>query len=83
MEKFLVLLFSSLSNLHKDELVDAAYIYYLLKNITMLNYMNDSSAKTANAFSVELISNIKALIYYITAKEEEFYASNQSSGSRK
>lgn len=82
-KKFLVLLFSSLANLHKDELVDAAYIYYLLKNITMLNYMNDSSAKTANAFSVELISNIKALIYYITAKEEEFYASNQSSGSRK
>ena len=82
-KKFLVLLFYSITNLHKDELIDAAYIYYLLKNITMLNYMNDSSAKTANTFSVELISNIKALIYYITAKEEEFYASNQSSGSRK
>lgn len=82
-QKFLTLLFLSCSNLHKDELVDAAYIYYLLKNISMLNYINDSSAKTANAFSVELISNIKSLIYYIMAKEEEFYASNQSSGSRK
>ena len=82
-KKFLVLLFASCANLHKDELVDAAYIYYLLKNISMLNYVNEQSAKTANAFSVELISNIKSLIYYIMAKEEEFYASNQSSGSRK
>ena len=81
--KFLVLLYRSCSNLHKDELVDASYIYYLLKNISMLNYINDHSSKAADTFSVELISNIKAMMYYIMAKEEEFYASNKSSGSRK
>ena len=81
--KFLVLLYRSCSNLHKDELVDASYIYYLLKNISMLNYVNDHSSKAADTFSVELISNIKAMMYYIMAKEEEFYASNKSSGSRK
>lgn len=82
-QKFMVLLCSSCFNLKKNELVDASYIYYLLKNISMLGYINDDSSRSADTFSVELISNIKSMIYYILAKEEEFYASNQSSGARK
>ena len=59
-------------------LLDAAYIYYVTKNISMLSYVDEDSSKSADSFSVELISNIKALIYYLTMKEEEFNASNQS-----
>ena len=76
-DKFLVLIFKSCDNLKKDELVDAAYIYYLLKNVSMLSYINENSTKTADTFSAELISNIKTLIYYIRAKEAAFYANNQ------
>lgn len=76
-DKFLVLIFKSCDNLKKDELVDAAYIYYLLKNISMLSYINENSTKAADTFSAELISNIKTLIYYIRAKEAAFYANNQ------
>lgn len=75
--KFLTLLYRSCEELDNNGLLDAAYMYYLLKNITMLSYVNDDSSQIADSFSAELISNIKALIYYISAKEEEFYASNQ------
>ena len=76
-QKFLTLILSSCDNLDNKALLDAAYIYYLLKDITMLAYVNDQSSQAADTFSAELISNIKALIYYIRAKEDEFYASNQ------
>lgn len=77
-QKFLTLLFSTIEDLDAHSLLDAAYIYYAVKNISMLSYVDDGSSKSADSFSVELISNIKALIYYLTMKEEEFNASNQS-----
>ena len=77
-QKFMVLLCSSCFNLKKDDLVDASYIYYLLKNISMLGYVNDDSSKGADSFSVELISNIKSIIYYIIACEDAFYKSQMS-----
>ena len=80
--KFLTLLFRSCENLDNNDILDAAYMYYLLKNITMLSYVNDLSNRVTESFSAELISNIKAMIYYVYAKEEEFNASNQS-GKRK
>lgn len=76
-DKFLTLLFRSCEELDNHAVLDAAYIYYLLKNITMLAYVNDDSSQAAYTFSAELISNIKALMYYISAKEAEFNASNQ------
>ena len=76
-QKFLTLILTSCDNMDNKALLDAAYIYYLLKDITMLAYVNDQSSQAADTFSAELISNIKALIYYIRAKEDEFYASNQ------
>ena len=75
--KFLTLLYRSCEELNNYDILDAAYMYYLLKNITMMSYVNDDSSQIADSFSAELISNIKALIYYISAKEEEFHASNQ------
>ena len=81
--KFLTLLYRSCESLNNDDILDAAYIYYLLKNITMLSYVNDSSSRSADTFSAELISNIKAMIYYIYAKEEEFNASNKSRKCKK
>lgn len=75
--KFLTLIFRHCANLDKNNVVDAAYIYYLLKNISMLAYINDDSRDNAESFSAELISNIKTLIYYIRAKESEFNG-NQS-----
>lgn len=76
-EKFLTLILSTCDNLNNHDVLDAAYIYYLLKDITMLSYVNEDSSQAADTFSAELISNIKALIYYIRAKEVEFDASNQ------
>lgn len=67
--KFITLLCKSVDNLNMKEVLDAAYVYYLLKNIVMLSYTNDNAKST---FSVELINNIKVLIYYIRAKESEF-----------
>jgi len=72
--KFLVLVFKGIDK-YRDQsnILNAAYIYYLLKNIMMLNYTND---KAKGSFSVELISNIKTIIYYIRVREAEFNALN-------
>ena len=67
----------SCDNLNKEDTIDAAYIYYLFKNISMLSYAKTREESAADAFSVELISNIKALIYYVRAKEAAFNANNQ------
>ena len=75
--KFLTLLFAHCCEMDSHGLLDAAYMYYLLKDITMLSYVNTDSEQAADAFSAELISNIKALMYYINVKEGEFYAGNQ------
>ena len=76
-QKFVTLIIKSCDNLNKDDTVDAAYIYYLFKNISMLSYAKTREESAADAFSVELISNIKSLIYYVRAKEAAFNANNQ------
>lgn len=76
--KFLTLIFRSCANLDNYNVDDASYIYYLLKNLSMLAYINDDTKSNAESFSAELISNIKAMIYYIRAKEAEFNVNNQS-----
>ena len=75
--KFLVLVFKGIDK-YRDQtnILNAAYVYYLLKNIMMLNYTND---KAKGSFSVELISNIKTMIYYIRVREAEFNALNHKS----
>ena len=73
--KFCALLFKGIDKYREDNIVNASYIYYLLKNITMLSYSND---KARGSYSAELISNIKTTIYYIRVKEAEFNALNKS-----
>jgi len=72
-DKFLVLLFKSLDKYRSSDIVDTSYRYYILKNISMLEFAND---KAKGTFSTELLSNIKSLMYYIRVKESEFNAAN-------
>lgn len=72
-EKFLVVMYKSLINFKEDKVENMAYIYYTLKNISMLSYTNEQAK---GSFSAELISNIKTMIYYIRARESEFNAIN-------
>lgn len=64
--KFLTLLYKSIDKYRENTVVNASYIYYLLKNIMMISYTNE---KTKTSFSGELIGNIKMVIYYIRSKE--------------
>lgn len=74
--KFLTLVFKSIENFNKKEVLDASYIYYLIKNISMLSYINESAK---SSFSAELINNIKIMMFYIRAKEREFNVDNTRS----
>lgn len=69
--KFVVLFCRTIITLDPKELVDAAYIYYAIKHMTMLAYRDPTKSEAADSFSAELISNIKTLIYYIRAKEAD------------
>lgn len=66
--KFIILVCMSLENLDREDLPQAAYIYYLIKNIAILRLTDE--AKTN--FSIELINNIKRIIYMIRDKEAKF-----------
>ena len=70
--KFCVLITKSCENLNPRNILDAVYMYYMMKNIIMLKYTNE--AKTT--FAAELINNICDTIVFIRNKEEEFYAAN-------
>ena len=74
-QKFLTLLLESASYLNYDDVTDMSYLYYLIKNISMLSYVGDSLSD----FSVELINNIMTTIFYIRVKEEESNGRNSSS----
>lgn len=68
--KFSILIFSSCNTLNANDLIDASYMYYLLKNIVTLKHTTESKTK----FAAELINNICDTILYIRNKEAEFYA---------
>ena len=78
-KKFMTLLFKSIDEYREPIITNTSYIYYLMKNISMLAYRNDS---VTNSFSGELISNIIIMIYYIRTKESEFYANSSSTDGR-
>ena len=61
-------------NMDPGNILDAAYMYYALKNITMLNLTNE----TKTDFAAELINNICDIIEFIREKEAEFNASGKS-----
>ena len=68
--KFSILLFNSCINLNANDIVEASYMYYMLKNIITLKHTTE--AKTE--FAAELINNICDTISFIRNKEAEFNA---------
>lgn len=79
--KFVILFCRSAMDRDPDKLTDAAYMYYLVRNVTSLELTND--AKTE--FAAQLINNICDIIELIREKEAEFGNANNSkkSGKRK
>lgn len=71
-DKFCILICKSCDNHDPKDIVDAAYMYYMMKNIIVLKHSNE--AKTD--FAAELISNICDTITFIRDKEAEFNAAN-------
>lgn len=70
--KFTILLCKHCENLDPTNVIDAAYMYYLIRNIITLKHAQE--AKTD--FSVQLINNICSVISYIRDKESDFNESN-------
>lgn len=71
-QKFCILICKSCENMNPYDVIDAAYMYYMMKNIIVLKHTQE--AKTD--FALELISNIRDTIVFIRNKEAEFYESN-------
>lgn len=65
-----ILLFESCNTLDVNDIVDASYMYYMLKNIITLKLTGEGKTN----FAVELINNICDTISFIRNKEIEFYA---------
>lgn len=78
-EKFCILICKSCENLNPKDVIDAAYMYYMMKNIIVLKHT--SEAKTE--FAAELINNICDTISFIRNKEEEFNAANLDKPKRR
>lgn len=77
--KFIILFCRTFSNADPSKLIDAAYMYYALKNIAMLNLTNE----TKTDFAVELINNICDIIEFVRTKEEEFDASGATKSNKR
>ena len=70
--KFCILICKHCENLDPNDVIDAAYMYYLIRNIIALKHTKE--AKTD--FAVELINNVCDTITFIRDKEDEFNAAN-------
>lgn len=70
--KFSILICKHCENKNPDDVIDAAYMYYMIRNIIALKHTQE--AKTD--FAVELINNICDTITFIRDKEDEFNAAN-------
>ena len=71
-KKLMVLLCKHCENRNPCDVVDASYMYYMMRNIIILRHTQE--AKTD--FAVELINNICNLITFIRDKEGDFNESN-------
>lgn len=78
-KKFCIMITRSCENLNPNDPVDAAYMYYLVRNIISLIHVNESKT----AFAAELINNICDVITFIRDKESEFRESNKQSRNKK
>lgn len=77
--KFIILFCRTFSNADPSKLINAAYMYYALKNIAMLNLTNE----TKTDFAAELINNICDIIEFVRTKEEEFDASGATKSNKR
>ena len=77
--QFCILICESCRNMNPDDVIDASYMYYMIKNIIVLRHTQE--AKTD--FAIELISNICDTIVFIRNKEDEFNESVDKSKSGK
>lgn len=77
--QFCILICESCRNLNPDDVIDASYMYYMVKNIIVLRHTQE--AKTD--FAIELINNICDTITFIRNKEDEFNESVDKSKSGK
>ena len=79
--KFCMLLFMSASYLDLNDINDAAFYYYSVKNLSMMAYLGDKMSD----FSAELISNVYITMLYINRREADFNAKNihKPEGKRK
>ena len=64
-EKFLTLAFFSMQFYRENNVENASYCYYILKDMTILKYSNESK----ESFSNELMNNIISVIHCIRVKE--------------
>ena len=71
-KKFCILICKSCEDLNPDYVIDAAYMYYMMKNIIILKHTQESKTD----FAVELINNICDTIAFIRNKEAEFNECN-------
>lgn len=77
-KKFSIMITKSCENCDPKNILDAVYMYYMMKNIISLKYTNE--AKTE--FAAELINNICDTIVFIRNKEAEFNAANMDKSKR-
>lgn len=78
-KKFIVLLCMSLENTDMENIISASYVYYLIKNIIVLKFVEEGKTD----YSKQLISNIKEVINLIYIKEGEFYDQQRREKSNK
>lgn len=78
-DKFIVLLCMSLEDKDRENIIDASYVYYLIKNIIVLGFTEEGKTN----YSKQLINNIKAVIDFINTKEGEFYDQQGSEMSKR
>lgn len=71
--KFIVLFFKTCENMDPTDLGQATYMYYTMKNISLLSAPDEPKSP----FAGELINNIKDLIGYIRKKEDLVNGSNR------
>lgn len=73
-KKFCILICKSCENMNPDDIVQASYMYYMMRNIIALK----TSTEAKTPFAAELISNICETIAFIRDKEAEFNADHST-----
>lgn len=71
-EKFCIMIAKSCETKDPYDVIDASYMYYLVKNLIVLKFTNESKTD----FSIKLINNICDAILFIRTEEAKFNERN-------